>query len=133
MVTNRQFAKHKVFNVSYHIVWIPKYRKHILKNKIRGRLIYYLKRKCNDLHIKLEEFEIMEDHVHLFIKSIPTLAISYLVNQLKGYTSFHIRNEFPSLKKYKSLWTHSYFCETIGFISESTIKRYIQNQRNKMA
>lgn len=70
----------------------------------------------------------MNDHIHLFIKSNPNLSVSYIVNQLKGYTSFKLRNEFPSLKWYKSLWTQSYFCETFGFISVKTIRKYIRNQ-----
>ena len=117
MVT-RVHANHKVYNISYHIIWISKYRKHILKDKIQIAFKKYLFEKAHMLKISIEAYEIMDDHIHLFIKSIPDLTISYIVQQLKGYTSYKVRNEFPILKKYKSLWTHSYFVETIGLISE---------------
>ena len=124
-------SKHKVFNISYHVIWIPKYRKHILKDKIKESIQKYLFEKALELKINIETFEIMDDHIHLFIKSRPDLAISYIVQQLKGYTSYKVRKDFPILRKYKSLWTHSYFIETIGLISENTVKRYIEMQRKQ--
>ena len=38
MNQNRVHSKHAVYNVSYHIIWIPKYRKHILKNQVELEL-----------------------------------------------------------------------------------------------
>jgi len=55
----------------------------------------------------------MPDHIHLFCKSKPGLSISSLVKHLKGYTSFKLRQTFPFLKKFKSLWAPTYYCETI--------------------
>lgn len=48
---------------------------------------------------------------------------------LKGSTSYYIRKKYPSLKKYKSFWSPSYFCETIGNMSEIVIRKYIKNQK----
>lgn len=102
-MTHGTTANHKVFNISYHITWIPKYRKHILKDKIREAVIKYLFEKAIILKISIEAYDIMDDHIHLFIKATPDLSISYIVQQLKGYTSYKVSNEFPSLKKYRSL------------------------------
>lgn len=127
-MTTRTSKNHKVYNVAYHITWIPKYRKHILKNDIKVAVKQYLLEKANMLGIVIETYEIMEDHIHLFIRANTNLTISYIVQQLKGYVSFKIRKQFPELKKYKSLWTHSYFAETIGCISENSVKKYIEMQ-----
>lgn len=71
----------------------------------------------------------MPDHVHLFIKCTPNHKISDIVKQLKGYSSYVLRKAFPIYRtKYKSLWAPSYYCETIGHISENTIKKYINDQ-----
>ncbi len=129
---NRIRKKHNVYNISYHIVWIPKYRKKILIGDVRKRLIFYLFDKAISLNISIEEYEVMNDHIHLFIKSNPNISISFIISQLKGYSSFKLRNEFPYLKKYKALWTNSYFCETIGFISEETVRKYIRMQTKKI-
>ena len=65
----------------------------------------------------------MLDHIHLFVKGNLKISASTIVKQLKGYSSYMLRKEFIWLKKYKSLWTHSYYCETIGHISEVAVKK----------
>ena len=72
----------------------------------------------------------MVDHVHLFVKGNLTTSAAIIVKQLKGYSSYMLRKEFIRLKKYKSLWTHSYYCETIGHISEATVNKYIETQHD---
>ena len=124
----RMFKKHKVYNVSYHITWIPKYRKKLIVGKIEAKLREFLIEKALSIDIIIDTYEIMPDHVHLFIKSKPDITISYIVKQLKGYTSYRLRKHFPSLRRVRSLWTKSYFAETIGLISESTVKKYIEMQ-----
>ena len=80
----------------------------------------------------IEKMEVMPDHVHLFIKVHTVDSPMHIVSQLKGYTAFMLRKEFPFLKsRIPSLWTRSYFCESVGHISEETIKKYIEEQKNK--
>ena len=67
-MSNRVRKDHKVYNISYHIIWIPKYRKRLLKGKIKERLIFYLFEKAKSIGISIVEYEIMDDHIHLFIK-----------------------------------------------------------------
>ena len=58
------------------------------------------------------------------------MSIGYIVSQLKRYTSFALRKEFKELKtRLPTLWTRSFYAETIGYISENTIKKYIENQK----
>lgn len=124
-------SSHSVFNISYHIIWCPKYRRKVLVDGIDVRMKEVLNEKAKDLGITIESMEVMPDHVHLFIKSTPTLAVQHIVNQLKGYTSVVLREEFSKLKsRLPCLWSRSYYCETIGHISEETVIRYIEEQKN---
>jgi putative transposase len=51
--------------------------------------------------------------------------------ELKGDSSVKLRKEFPKLKsRLPTLWTRSYFVESVGHISEDTMKKYIENQKN---
>jgi putative transposase len=76
--------------------------------------------------------EVMSDHVHLFLKTDPTNSPHFIVHQLKGYTSRVMREEFPSLKsRLPSLWTRSYYCESVGHLSEETIRQYIEDQKGQ--
>ena len=76
--------------------------------------------------------EIIRDHLHLFVKETPTNSPHFIVQQLKGYTSRLIRLEFPRMKsRMPTLWTRSYYCESVGHISEETVRKYIEEQKNK--
>ena len=125
-------SKHAVYNCFYHLIWCPKYRRGVLVDGIDIRLKELLLEKSREHGWAIENMEIMPDHVHVFIKATTNDAPVYIVSQLKGYTSFMLRNEFKKLKsRLPTLWTRSYYCETIGHISESTIKKYIDEQKNK--
>ncbi|MFN8487267.1 MAG: IS200/IS605 family transposase [Caldilineaceae bacterium] len=121
-----------VYNIGYHLIWCPKYRRKVLVDKVDARLKELLIEKASALGITIETMEVMPDHVHLFIKTPPTLAPHFIVQQLKGYTSFKLRQEFPKLKsRLPTLWTRSYYCESIGHISAEMIQRYIEDQKNQ--
>lgn len=112
-----------IFNISYHIIWCPKYRRKVLVNEVEDGLKALLVEKAKEIGCEISIQEVMPDHVHIFTKTKPTLAPHYIVQQLKGYTSRILRKEFPKLKsRMPTLWTRSYYCESIGHISEETVK-----------
>jgi putative transposase len=120
------------YNLGYHIVWTPKYRRSVLVGEVEERLKQLLQDKslANDYEIKA--MEIMPDHVHLFISASPTVAPQKIVNELKGYTSNKLRTEFEDLRtKLPTLWSRSYYIGSIGFVSESVVKTYISGQKGK--
>lgn len=132
MRTRWQTNKGSVYNVAYHIIWCPKYRRAILVDDVAERLKTLLYEQASKFGWIIESMEVMPDHVHLFIKANPIDPIARIVAQLKGYTSHVLRAEFIHLKsKLPTLWTRSYYVETIGHISEDAIKRYIEDQKNK--
>ena len=132
MRTRWQTNKGSVYNVAYHIIWCPKYRRAILVDDVAERLKTLLYEQASKFEWIIESMEVMPDHVHLFIKANPIDPIARIVAQLKGYTSHVLRAEFIHLKsKLPTLWTRSYYVETIGHISEDVIKRYIEDQKNK--
>ncbi len=125
-------SKHSVYNVAYHLIWCPKYRRKVFVPPYDQILKDLLVEKAHRLGISIEKMEVMPDHVHLFVKSAPILAPHYIIQQLKGYSSRIMREKYPAIKsRIPTLWTRSYYCESIGHISEHTIKRYIEDQKNK--
>ena len=133
MVTQRWTkSKTSVHNVAYHLIWCPKYRRAILTGKVEQRLKQLLKQKAKDNDWKIETMEIMPDHVHIFVKANPVASPHWIVQQFKGFSSNILRKEFAHLKsKLPTLWTRSYYCESVGHISEDTIKKYIEDQKGK--
>lgn len=74
----------------------------------------------------------MSDHVHVFVSAHPKFSPSYIYKMFKGISGRRIFIEFPRIKKnlWKGqLWNPSTYIETIGHISEETIKKYIEDQR----
>jgi len=133
MVSQRWIkSKTSVHNVAYHLIWCPKYRRKVLVGKVEKRLKQLLKIKAKENGWKIETMEIMPDHVHIFVKANPVASPHWIVQQFKGNSSNILRKEFKHLKsKLPTLWTRSYYCESVGHISEETIKKYIEDQKNK--
>ena len=114
------------------MVWCPKYRRKVLVEDVETRLKELIKSACLEKQVDIIQMEVMPDHVHLFVKAAPIIALHFIVNQLKGYTSRLLRIEYPHLRsRLPTLWSRSYYCESIGDISEKTIERYIADQKNK--
>jgi len=121
-----------VYNLGYHLIWCPKYRRTVLVGRVATRLRELLFEKAKQIGVVIEMIEIMPDHVHLFVKTSPVNAPHYIVQQFKGSTSRILRKEFEVLKsRLPTLWTRSYYIESVGHISEQTVKRYIENQKNQ--
>ena len=110
-----------VFNIGYHLVRCPKFRRKALVDDVEIRLRELLFEKAREIDLQIAKLEIMPDHVHAFVRTKPTNAPHFIVQQFKGYTA----NVLPSL------WTRSYYCESVGHISEKAILKYIENQKNK--
>lgn len=121
-----------VFNCSYHFIWSPKFRRPVLTDKISTRLQILIEEKCEAMNWTIKALEIMPDHVHLFISAEPSSAPQFIIGQIKGYTSRFLRSEFPELKrKLPTLWSRSYYVDTVGCLREDTIKTYIEQQKNE--
>ncbi len=121
-----------VYNIGYHLIWCPKYRRKVLVGEVAERLRELLLQKADEIQVEIAQMEIMPDQLHLFVKATPTNSPHFIVQQLKGYTSRLIRSEFPRMKsRLPSLWTRSYYCESVGQISEETVCKYIEEQKNK--
>lgn len=73
-------------------------------------------------------FEVMPDHVSLFIRVRPTDSPAEVARLLKGRTSRVLRQEFPWLRHRRVLWSTSYFAPSLGYVAEATVQRYIEHQ-----
>ena len=88
---------------------------------------------CENFEATLVEFDGEDDHVHLLVNYPPKIAISKLVNSLKGTSSFLIRKEnYPSITKKlwgNALWSPSYFAGSCGGAPIDIIRQYIEQQK----
>ena len=125
-------TRHATYNINYHLVWCPKYRRPVLTGDVGTRLAELLPEYVQELGGEVLDLVVMLDHVHLFASFPPTLAINQIMYRLKGSTSHQLRKEFPHLKsRLPSLWTRSYYVGTAGNVSAATIERYIEEQKGR--
>lgn len=118
--------------LKYHIVWCTKYRRKVLTEKIQEYLKLLVKEQCDKNRYILEAVETMEDHIHIFVSASQKDSVHRIVSQIKGFTAFKLREKYPELKsRLPCMWTRSYYAGTVGHVSEETVKKYINNQKNK--
>ena len=128
---NKELIMPTKSELKYHIVWCTKFRRKVLSEDIQESLKNLILEKSASMGYSIEAMETMEDHVHVFIQASSKDSVHRIVSQLKGYTSFKLRELFPELKsRLPCLWTRSYYAGTIGHVSEQTVKKYIENQKN---
>ena len=121
-----------VYNINYHIVFCPKYRRQVLIDSVASDLKELIYKKAKEIGIEIEGIEIMPDHVHLFVSAKPTMPIHYIVQQIKGSSSHVLRTKYEHLRrKLPTLWSRSYYVGTAGFVSQTVIQNYIANQKGK--
>ena len=136
-----RMSHHCKYNINYHIIWIPKYRKPVLVDKVKEVLKAIIEGQCQEMSISNLALEIMPDHLHLFVGAKPTVTSFKIIHKLKGNTSIQLRRCFPELrylgykqhfgKGFDNLWARGYYCGSAGHVSREQVKRYIQEQQGK--
>ena len=127
----RKTTTNATYDIQYHFVWIPKYRKRILTGKIKDR-VKELIEQCSEINgFEVMELNIQSDHVHLLLSAKPRFSPAAIMHVIKGGTSKKIREEHPELEEFlwgDSLWADGYFVSTHSKVTEDIIKTYIQRQ-----
>ena len=125
-------TRHAAYEIRYHFVWVPKYRRKVLVGGIPERLTVLLSEKTQEMGGEIIDLAIQPDQVHLFCIFPPTLVPHPIMHGLKGYTAFMLRKAFPHLKsRLPNMWTRSYYVGTSGNVSAQTIQRYIDEQKGR--
>ena len=126
-------GRHCVFLMHVHLVFVTKYRYGVFTKAILDDLREIFSNVCKDFEAELTEFNGEEDYVHLLVIYPPKVAVSSLVNSLKGVSSRLIRKKgYPSIQKKLwagSLWSPSYFAGSCGGAPLSVIRQYVESQR----
>lgn len=116
-----------------HLVFIPRYRGGVFTDEILRRCEDIMIEVCDSFGAELVEFNGEEDHVHLLVRYPPKVALSTLVNSLKGVSARLLRKEYPAhIRQYLwggHFWSPSYFAASCGGAPLSIIKEYIEDQR----
>lgn len=123
-------TSHAVYDTKYHLVWTPKYRKWILRGKVRRRVEELFREIAQDFGFEIDTMEVTGDHVHIFLDFPPRYSIAKVVGILKSILASEIFEEFPEIKEQLwsgQLWEDGYFARTVGDkVTAEVIRRYIR-------
>ena len=116
-----------------HLVFVTKYRRGVLDDAMLSRCEAAMRKVCAAFGADLREFNGEDDHVHLLVEYPPKVAISTLVNSLKGVSARRLRSEFTGRVNrhimHGHFWSPSYFAASCGGAPLSIIRQYIEQQR----
>ena len=123
---------HSMYILQYHVVWVSKYRRKILKAGVTS----YIRKTLPGLlrgmpGVTIETIGFDRDHVHMLMTIPPKYSISSVMGRLKSQLSSRMRRFFPWLSKVywneNVVWSPGYFVSSVG-IDEETIRKYVEYQ-----
>jgi putative transposase len=126
--------QHSVYTLTYHLVLVTKYRRHVINQKIYFRLREIFQNIGETYNIHLQESNYETDHVHFLFKAKPDTTLLKFINSYKSASSRLIKKEYPEIKKKlwkEAFWKIGYFISTTGGANIETIRKYIERQQKK--
>ena len=128
-------SSHARYDLKYHFVWSPKYRRIALKGNIGkyvSKMIYEVAERYD---FTIEELAVMPDHVHMFVSAIPDVSPAEIVQKVKSITAVQVFKRFPKIKKILwggHLWERGYFVMSSGTgTTDDMIRKYIKEQKDE--
>jgi putative transposase len=131
MSSDYRTLNHSKFLLIYHIIFVVKYRKKLLKSMGDDikQFIFEIALKSD---FDIQEMEVDKDPIHLMVTAVPKLSPLQIVRKLEQETTIKIWKSYPELKrqfwKEKTFWSDGYFCCSIGNASIETVRKYIEEQ-----
>ena len=126
---------HQDYELGYHIIFCTKYRHKVLDGDVAVACRNSIAETCAAYGWGLEEIEVMPDQVHMFVTASPQTAPAEIARTVKSISAVRIFTQFPKLKGRKfwgsGLWSPSTYFGSVGHISEETVRRYIQTQKER--
>lgn len=133
MSNEQRQGSHTVSRLTAHIVWVTKYRYHVLKGDVQIRCRELIKQICDAEDVRILKGVVSKDHVHIHVEYAPSKSMSDLVKRLKGRTSRRLQEEFPELsKRYwgRHFWAIGYGVWSTGNITDDMVEEYLEHHRN---
>ncbi len=133
MKENRK-GSHTKSRLTAHIVWVTKYRYHVLQGDIKLRCRDLLVQICDAEDVRILKGVVSRDHVHMHIEYPPKIALSDLLKRLKGRSSRLLQQEFPHLEKRywgRHFWATGYGAWSTGNITEEAVQEYLEHHRQQ--
>ncbi|GGY00226.1 IS605 family transposase [Streptomyces fructofermentans] len=119
-----------------HLVFVTKYRRGVFNDDMLTVCEATMRKVCEDFEAELVEFNGEDDHVHLLVHYPPKVAVSGIVNSLKGVSARILRRDFTGRVNraimHGHFWSPSYFAASCGGAPLTVVRQYIERQRRPL-
>jgi putative transposase len=132
-VNRNRAGSHSVSRLTVHVVWVTKYRYHVLLGDVKIRCRELIMQICDAEDVVILKGVVSKDHVHMHLEYPPSLSVSDLMKRLKGRTSRLLQQEFPALEKRfwgKHFWAVGYGAWSTGNITDKLVDEYLEHDRS---
>ena len=119
------------YDLRYHFVFIPRYRKRVLSGEIAKRIEGMMRFACQIHDWEIFELAVEPDHIHLYMGAGPKWSPSAIMKRIKGGISKKIREQFPDLDEVywgATFWADGFMVKSVGEINDKVISAYVRNQ-----
>ena len=124
---------HSIWDCTYHVVWIPKYRRKSLYGNKRTIVVETIKKWAGIKGVDIVEGHACSDHIHLCLSIPPKYAVSNIIGLLKGKSASEVMSfGRPSnrMVRGRRFWARGYCVSTVG-LDEETVREYIRKQEEQ--
>ncbi len=131
-MSKNRYSSHTASRLTVHLVWVTKYRYHVLKGEVQVRCKELIVQVCDAEDVRILKGVVSKDHVHMHVEYPPALSVSDLMKRVKGRTSRLLQKEFPHLEKRywgKHFWAVGYGAWSTGNITEEMVQQYLEHHR----
>lgn len=132
MSANRH-GSHPVPRLTVPVVWVTKYRYHVVKGDVQKRCQTVLTQICAAEDIRILKGVISKDQVHMLLEYPPSKSVSDSVKRLKGRTSRILQQAFPALHNRdwgKHCWAIGYGAWSSGKRTDELVAEYLDHHRH---
>ncbi len=130
----KAYTEHKGIysNLTYYLVFCPRYRRKIFSNKrICDRFAELVEDICSGINAEISFLLFGDDHVYMEVKALPETSPNAIVRAIKSGTTNPLRSEFTELSAMTSLWTRAYMASTEK-IEEKEIELFLKQQKTRL-
>jgi putative transposase len=128
-----QRAAHCTYRIRYHMVFVLKYRKKLLLEKIPVEFVKEILQGISErYYFTFDAIGMEEDHLHIVVGAAPRYAPSEVMQIIKSITARMVFKKYPIIKR--ELWGGEFWSDGghIDTVSDhgglDKIKKYVEDQ-----
>jgi len=118
---------HSYAKVWLHVVFSTKNRHPLINPDLEKKLFEFLNNESDKLECRLKVINGMPDHIHMLMRISPKIAITDVIKQLKGASSYWVNHENMIREKFS--WQTGYGVFSVSESHLIKVENYIKNQK----